>query len=370
MAIVGTLSVAQQQLIEITKAISIDATLLIMDEPTAALGQHEIVQLHALTRRLRDDGYGIIYISHRLDEVVELVDRVTILRNGKLVGSCTEEDINTEEIVRQMVGSDVKEHYPKERNTQAEVLYKAENLRTEKGVNGVSFEIRRGEVLGLAGLIGAGRTEIAHAMFGVDPLTEGKVWLSGKETRIRKPEEAISQGLAFLSENRKYDGLYNNFFSGANISIVKLKKILKRRHLDLKKEREFGSQYSEKMNITKAALDMSVQFLSGGNQQKVIIARWLFSDAELFILDEPTQGIDIKAKVEVYHLINELTRAGKAVLLISSDYEELLAMSDRLAIVRGGKILSTMEAESVTKNRLMEIILGNIGHENAEGEAV
>lgn len=366
MAIVGTLSVAQQQLIEITKAISIDATLLIMDEPTAALGQSEIVQLHALTRRLRDSGCAIIYISHRLDEVVDLVDHATALKDGKIVGSCTGDNINTAEIVRLMVGTDLEEHYPKEQNTRDEVLFRAHSISTEKGAHDVSLEIHRGEVLGLAGLIGAGRTEIARAIFGVDKLQSGSTEMNGKAIQVKNTQDAISNGIAFLSENRKSDGLFMNFFSGPNISIVNLKKILNGRFLNLKKEREIGADYVDKLHISAAALDKSVQFLSGGNQQKVIIARWLHSDAELFILDEPTQGIDIKAKVEVYNLINTLTRAGKSVLLISSDLEELLAMSDRLAVVKGGRVLSLLNAREINKNQLMEIILGNQAVEEVE----
>ncbi len=359
MAIVGMLSVAQQQLVEITKAISIDATLLIMDEPTAALGQSEIVQLHALTRRLRDDGCAIIYISHRLDEVVELVDRVTVLKDGRIVGGCRGDDLNTTEIVRLMVGSDISEHYPKEHNVRDEVVYRVSGMVTETGVRDVSLHIRRGEVLGLAGLIGAGRTEIARAIFGADALRGGRVEIHGRPVRVRRPQDAIRNGIAFLSENRKSDGLFMNFYSGPNITIVNLKKILRHRFLNLKKERAVGEEYIRKLQISAAALDKSVQFLSGGNQQKVVIARWLHSGAELIILDEPTQGIDIKAKVEVYNLINELTRDGKAVLLISSDLEELFAMSDRVAVVKGGHVLSILDTGEITKNQLMEIILGN-----------
>ncbi len=359
MAIVGTLSVAQQQLVEITKAISIDATLLIMDEPTAALGQSEIVQLHALTRRLRDSGCAIIYISHRLDEVVELVDCVTVLKDGKIVSGCTGDNINTGEIVRLMVGSEIEEHYPKEQNATDAVMYRVSGMSTGKGVCDVTLDIRRGEVLGLAGLVGAGRTEIARAIFGVDALRSGTVEINGRTVSVRKPQDAIKNGIAFLSENRKSDGLFMNFHSGPNITIVNLKKILRRRFLNLKRERAIGEEYIRKLQISTEALDKSVQFLSGGNQQKVVIARWLHSGAELIILDEPTQGIDVKAKVEVYNLINELTHDGKAVLLISSDLEELFAMSDRIAVVKGGRILSTLKTGEITKNQLMEIILGN-----------
>jgi ABC-type sugar transport system ATPase subunit len=231
-------------------------------------------------------------------------------------------------------------------------------------VGGASFDVRRGEVLGLAGLIGSGRTEIARAMFGVDPLRGGYTEMCGRTISVRRPSDAIRNRIAFLTENRKSDGLLMNFFSGPNITIVNLKKVMRRHFLHLRKERSVGQDYIKRLRISADALDKSVQFLSGGNQQKVIIARWLHSEAELFILDEPTQGIDINAKVEVYNLMNQLTAQGKSIILISSDFQELLAMSDRLAIVKDGRVLSVVDAQNITKNELMGIILGN--QSNAE----
>lgn len=358
-AVIHTLSVAQQQLVEIAKALSMDATLLIMDEPTAALGINEIESLHRLTRKLRSEGYGIIYISHRLDEVVDLVDRVTVLKDGKVAGTCSKENINVKEIVRIMIGSDIANHYPKENNATDEIVFRANEISTQNGVHKATFDIRKGEVLGLAGLIGSGRTEIAKAMFGIDMLNSGSMTLNGKPLRIKKPIDAMSKGIALLTENRKSDGLFMNFSAGPNITIVKLKRILSGVLLSMKKEQAIGRDYVEKLRISTLALDKLVVFLSGGNQQKVIIAKWMYSEANLFIMDEPTQGIDVQAKVEVYQLINRLTSEGKSVLLISSDFPELMAMSDRLAIVHNGHIDAVVNAQEITRAELMHITLGN-----------
>ena len=357
--IVNKLSVAQQQLVEIAKALSMDATLLIMDEPTTALGLSEIERLHQLTRRLRDEGYSIIYISHRLDELVNLVDFVTVLKDGKVTGECKKEDINVNEIVRIMIGSDIANHYPKQCNVQNEVLFRADGLETGEGVHDVTLDVKRGEVLGLVGLIGSGRTEIARAIFGADQLMKGSIEMSGKRISIEKPTQAIKNGIAFITENRKTDGLFMNFFAGENITIVKLKRIMDFFFLNLKKEEKAGYEYIDKLKITSTALEKSVKFLSGGNQQKVVIARWIFSEAELFIMDEPTQGIDIKAKIEVYQLINQLTANGKAVILISSDFPELMAMSDRLAIVQNKSISAIVNSQDINREELMRITLGN-----------
>lgn len=357
-AVVKNLSVAQQQLVEIAKALSIHASLLIMDEPTAALGQSEIERLHLLTRKLRDQGYAIIYISHRLDEMESLVDRVTVLKDGVVTGECGRQEISVSEIVRIMIGSDIENHYPKEHNGTEEVILQAENLTTRQGARHAGFELYKGEVLGFAGLIGSGRTQIARGIFGADSLLEGSLKIDGRKVRIRRPQDAIRAGVAFVTENRKSDGLFMNFHAGPNISVVKLEKLLQAGLLSLKKEESSSREYVHRLKITPTALEKSVRFLSGGNQQKVVIARWLFSQAEIFIMDEPTQGIDVQAKVEVYQLMNRLTAAGKAVILISSDFPELIAMSDRLAIVRDGTITETVPVGNITRKELMEITMG------------
>jgi ribose transport system ATP-binding protein len=357
--IVEDLSVAEQQMVEIAKALSREAELVIMDEPTAAIGLEEIERLHGLVRNMAEHGIAIIYISHRLDEVVQIMDRVTVLKDGQVVGERMKGELTVKGIVEMMIGSDVKEHYPKERNGTSELLLSASDLYTDQGVNGASFELYRGEVFGLAGLIGMGRTEIALAIFGIDPIRRGRLRLhslSGQRGTggFSSPQEAIRSGVALLTENRKHTGLFMNFDGPKNVSIAKLDSISSYGILSLRRENEQARRYIDKLRITPAALERSVQYLSGGNQQKVIIARWMFSQAEVFILDEPTQGIDVGAKVEVYNLINDLTRQRKAVILISSDFDELLAMSDRIGIVSRGRIIEIREAREIDKKYLVE----------------
>jgi ABC-type sugar transport system ATPase subunit len=291
--------------------------------------------------------------------VINLVDRVTVLKDGQVVGEKTKDELSIKGIVELMIGSDVKEHYPKERHRTRELLLSASGIYTDRGVNGASFELYRGEVFGLAGLIGMGRTEIALAIFGIDPIRQGRLQLHSlprqrSPSGFASPQEAIRSGVALLTENRKHTGLFMNFDGPKNVSIAKLDSISSYGILSLRRENELARRYVDKLRISPAALERSVQYLSGGNQQKVIIARWMFSQAEVFILDEPTQGIDVGAKVEVYNLINDLTRQGKAVILISSDFDELLAMSDRIGIVNRGRIIEIREAGEIDKKYLVE----------------
>jgi ABC-type sugar transport system ATPase subunit len=362
-AVVKNLSVAEQQLVEIAKAVSMDSSLLIMDEPTAALGLTETKHLMELIRRLTAQGKAIIYISHRLDEVFEIADRVTVIKDGRFVATKPVKGLKMGDVVRMMIGFDIEQHYPKEVHLQETPCLEVENLCTENGVNNVSFTIRVGEVFGLGGMLGSGRTEIARAIYGMDRITRGKIHLNGKEVNFRSPGEAIALGIGLIPENRKVDGSFFNFEGPKNITISSLKDILQGPILSLAAEEKVGTKYIKKMNISPMALERSVQFLSGGNQQKVIIARWLFSRARLLIMDEPTQGIDIGAKLEVYRVINEMTADGISVLLISSDFPELLAMSDRVAVVRDGEILQVTEGKKMSEYELISIASG-VGLEN------
>jgi ribose transport system ATP-binding protein len=352
--LVGDLPVARQQLVEIAKAMALDASMLILDEPTASLGPAEIEHLHALLRRLKEAGCAILYVSHRLDEVTALVDVATILRNGRVVSAVEETRIEIDTIVARMVGEEVREHYPKERNATAEPVLEAEHLRTDQGVVDASFTLYRGEVLGLGGVLGCGRTKIAHALFGIDSVTGGLLWIRGREARFSSPYDAIEAGIVLASEDRKAEGLFGNFDGTRNITIANLKGLLRGFRLDLAAETRVSRALIDQLHISPAAELNSVELLSGGNQQKIIIARWLNCGADVFIMDEPTQGIDVGAKIAVYGLINELTRAGKAVILISSDDEELLAMSDRIALVRRGRITRILAASEVSKTDLLQ----------------
>lgn len=335
---VQSLSVAEQQLVEIAKAISADSRLLIMDEPTTALALDETRRLHDLIRRLARRGRAILYISHRLHEIMSLADRVTILKDGQVVASRVNRDLNLNTVIRLMVGTEIAEHYPKEPHATAQRLLEARDLRTDRGVNGVSLSLFRGEVLGLGGVVGSGRTAIARVLAGVDPLVSGTLLLEGRPVQFPSPAEAIAAGIALVPENRKSDGLFWNFTGVGNITISRLAALLRGPVISLQREQELGRTFIAKLRIDPAAQWRNVRFLSGGTQQKVMMARWLFAGAKVLILDEPTQGIDVGAKVEVYRLINGLTAQGMGVILISSDYRELLAMSDRVALIREGRV--------------------------------
>lgn len=352
-AITGLLSVGEQQLVEIAKAVAMRARMIILDEPTAALGEDEIERLHQLLRAMRSKGAGILYVSHRLDEVERIVDEVTILRNGRVVSASGETKINVQEIVTAMVGEDIDEHYPKENNAKDEIVLAARGIATEAGVSDVSFDLRRGEVLGLGGVLGSGRTEIARALFGTDDLTAGQISLHGEPVTFRREIDAIRAGLALVPENRKFDGLFFNFRASGNITAAALEKLARFGVLDLETEDRATQELIRDLEVSTQAEEKTVNFLSGGNQQKIVIARWLFSNAEVLILDEPTQGIDIGAKIAVYKLINQLTRAGKSIILISSDHDELLAMSDRIAVVQQGSIRRIADASELKHSDLV-----------------
>ena len=362
------LSVAEQQLVEITKAISLESSLLIMDEPTAALGLAETERLFKLIKRLASQGKAILYISHRLDEVFELADKVTVLKDGRLVATRPISELQMKDVVRMMVGVDIEQHYPKVVNVQPGPCLEVENLSTDNGVNDVSFTVNVGEVLGLGGMVGSGRTEIARALFGLDKHTSGTVRLFGQRVRFSSPSNAIANGVGLVPENRKADGLFFNFEAPPNITSSRLRALLTGIFLDPSKEQRVGQEYIQKLRITPAAMEKSVQYLSGGNQQKVVVARWLFSLAKLLILDEPTQGIDVGAKLDVYDVINELTAQGISILLISSDYPELLAMSDRVAVVRDGRILHIAKADQLSEVQLLSIASGVGIDEDSQGD--
>ncbi len=341
---VQVLSVAEQQLVEIAKAIAADSRLLIMDEPTTALALHETQRLHDLIRDLARRGRAILYISHRLHEIIGLADRVTILKDGRLVTTRARGELDLNTVVRLMVGAEIGEHYPKEHHTTQTPLLEARDLHTARGANGVSFTLYRGEVLGLGGVVGSGRTGIGRALAGVDPLTAGSLVLDGHPVRFRHTADAIAAGVALIPENRKVDGLFWNFTGVRNITISRLPALLRGPFMSLRREQQLAGTFIHRLRIDPAAEWRLVRFLSGGTQQKVMIARWLFAGVKVLVLDEPTQGIDVGAKVEVYRLINNLAAQGMGVILISSDYRELLAMSDRIAIIRDGQVATIARA--------------------------
>jgi ABC-type sugar transport system ATPase subunit len=356
-ATVGKLSVAEQQIVEIAKALAADASMIILDEPTTALGIGEIARLHALLERLKARGRAILYISHRLDEVVQLVDCVTILKEGRVVSSADTSQVDIPYIVRAMVG-DVGEHYPKERNATNEVLLSVAGLATRNRLHDVTFDVHRGEVFGIGGVLGSGRTELARALFGVDPIVAGTMTMRGRSVRFANSKQAIAAGIALVPENRKSDGLFFNFTGFPNITIAALDRLGRRGLISPAREREAGRRLLRDLELTPSAETREVGYLSGGNQQKIVIARWFFADADLFVLDEPTQGIDIGARVAVYRLINGLTAAGKGVILISSDDDELLSMSDRVGIMSHGRMVAIHRPDELDANALVRFSAG------------
>ncbi len=351
---VADLPVAGQQFVEIAKAFAADASMLILDEPTTALGMDDIKRLHELLRRMAQEGKSVLYISHRLDEVVDIVDAITILKDGRVVSTADESNVDVNYIITRMVGEEVTGHYPKEDNCSQEVLLKIDNISTANKVNNVTFEVKRGEVFGLGGVLGSGRTEIARALFGLDPLTGGTISVKGQELKFKSPQQAISASFAFVTENRKVDGLFFNFKSPQNLSIANLDDLLRSGFLNLKKETQVCQTFIDTLEISAGAEDQLVGFLSGGNQQKVVIGKWLFTDADVFILDEPFRGIDIKAKIAICQLINQLTARKKAVILISSEQDELLTMSDRVGLVRFGTIEKIVTARELDPTDLVQ----------------
>jgi ABC-type sugar transport system ATPase subunit len=353
--LVRDLPKAQQQMIEIAKAMAAQANLFVLDEPTTALGVREANHLHDLLRRMRDNGAAILYISHRLDELVRLSDVVTVMRNGRVVSPAGATPLDVDGIVRLMIGEELREHYGKARATTGEPLLEVRDLSTAHGVRGVSFTLHRGEVLGLGGVLGAGRSEIARALFGVDRLTGGEIRRNEARLELRRPADAIAAGIALLTEDRKIDGLFSNFTGAQNITVATLQRYDRGLWLDLERERCASRAAIERLHVAPHAERALVDGLSGGNQQKLLLGRWLGTDADVFILDEPTQGIDVGAKVAIYRLINELTGAGKGVVLISSDDKELLSMSDRIAVVRRGRIVRFARPDELSKTDLLVV---------------
>lgn len=354
--LVKTLSVGYQQMVEIAKAVSQNAKLLIMDEPSAPLTSAEVEAMFAIVDKLKAGGVSIIYISHRLDEIFRLADRITILRDGQYVTTLNTDETNKDELVKYMVGRQLTEVYPKrdEICVKDEVIFEAVNV-SGNGDKNISFKIHRGEVLGLGGLVGAGRTEFAELMFGMRPKTAGKFIFKGKEISPKTPKDAIELGIGLVPEDRKKEGALLGMSIRCNINMPIYQRISKGTVINEKKEEEIAQTYRKEISIKTSTLDQLVKNLSGGNQQKVILAKWLAADSELLIFDEPTRGIDVGAKQEIYTLINHLVEQGKTVLMISSEMEELMGMSDRILILAEGNMTGELNKSEFNQERIMQL---------------
>ena len=354
--LVKTLSVGYQQMVEIAKAVSQNAKLLIMDEPSAPLTSAEVEAMFAIVDKLKAGGVSIIYISHRLDEIFRLADRITILRDGQYVTTLNTDETNKDELVKYMVGRQLTEVYPKrdEICVKDEVIFEAVNV-SGNGDKNISFKIHRGEVLGPGGLVGAGRTEFAELMFGMRPKTAGKFIFKGKEISPKAPKDAIELGIGLVPEDRKKEGALLGMSIRCNINMPIYQRISKGTVINEKKEEEITQTYRKEISIKTPTLDQLVKNLSGGNQQKVILAKWLAADSELLIFDEPTRGIDVGAKQEIYTLINHLVEQGKTVLMISSEMEELMGMSDRILILAEGNMTGELNKSEFNQERIMQL---------------
>ena len=342
----GTFGMGVQQMIEIAKAVLIDAKMIIMDEPTSSLGEKEVAQLMKTCRELRDRGIGIVFVSHKLEELFELCDRVEVIRDGQYIDTRDIKDWTNDSLIAAMVGRTLDNLFPKEFGTKGEVALKAEHLMEGGVLDDVSFEAYNGQVLGFAGLVGAGRTETMRAIFGADPLDSGKIFIHGKEVKIKTPRHAIQNGIAFLTEDRKGQGLVLQESIRNNVILANMKGFTSGLFLNDKKISKATEANIRDLRIKTPSADEIVGQLSGGNQQKVVIGKWVNTDADIFIFDEPTRGIDVGAKIEVYNVMNRLVKEGKCVIMISSEMPEILGMSDRVIVMRGGRVMATVERDS------------------------
>ncbi len=354
--LVASLSVAEQQLVEIAKALAIDAKLVIMDEPTATLTNQEIEGLFAVIRGLTARGIAVLYISHRLDEIFRIADRVTVMRDGKVVATLPRSDIDEQKLIRLMVGRDITNLYPKPTSAIGEVIFRAKDISRRHVLQNCSFDIRVGEILGFAGLIGAGRTELARAVFGADPIDSGSVWLDGKKVKIKSSADAIAAGIGYLTEDRKKDGLAMTLSITQNITLANLPTVAE--FIDLNRERHIAEQERERLKIRTPSVLRKVAVLSGGNQQKVIVARWLETQVRVLFFDEPSRGIDVKAKAEMFELIGKLAAEGRAIVIISSYLPELLNMCDRILVLREGRIAGELHREQFSEERVIALATG------------
>jgi ribose transport system ATP-binding protein len=351
---VSMLSVGERQMVEIARAISKKARLLAMDEPTASLSDHEIARLFKVIRRLRAEGVGIIYVSHRLKEVFEIGDRITVLRDGKVVQNCGRAGVDRAQLIRWMVGREIDQEYPKADLARGDAILRVEHLYAP-GLQDVSFELFRGEILGFAGLVGAGRTQLARALFGAVPGSSGRVLFEGRPVAPRSPHHAIREGIGLLTEDRNRLGLVLQMSVRENISLSSLSEMKTGPFINLGAERALATRYVGELQVRPPYVDAPVEILSGGNRQKVVIARWLNTRARLLIFDEPTAGIDVGARYEIYRMINRLAASGVGVMLISSDLPELLGICDRIAIMCQGRITGVLARSEANQEKLMTL---------------
>ncbi len=348
------LTIAQQQIVEIVKAISFNAKMIVMDEPTSSLSENEIDALFENIRLLKDKGIGIIYISHRLSELPRIADRVVVLRDGQSVGTANIADISNDEIVRMMVGREMTQYYTRTHHEIGEIALQIDHL-TSHHVFDVSFEVHRGEILGFAGLVGAGRTEVMKAILGFDSVVSGDISVAGQIVKIKRPAEAYARKIGYIPENRREESLFALRSVSYNLTLRVLHSFIRGVRVNAAKEKSIVDEYSNKLSLKAASYETKIQNLSGGNQQKVVISRWLAANPEILIMDEPTRGIDVGAKAEIYELMNILAEQGMAIIMISSELPEVINISDRVLVMREGRVSGVLEKPDLTQEAIMKL---------------
>jgi rhamnose transport system ATP-binding protein len=357
---VRRLTMPEQQLVEIARALGANAKVLIMDEPTASLSDKEVDNLFRVIRELRGQGVGIIYISHRLEELPRIADRVTALRDGEVVGTRAMAEVTRADLIRMMVGRELSAVFPKQAVPVGDVVLEVRGLSCRAaGVHNVSLSVRAGEILGLAGLVGAGRTELARVLFGLTPADDGDILLRGRPVVIDSPARAVELGVAYVPEDRRRHGVILELPVAANATLATLRRVSAYGLLDFRRERAVAADFVRRLGIKTASLEDPVGNLSGGNQQKVALARWLAADPAVLILDEPTQGVDVGAKAEIHRLMGDLASRGIAIIMISSELPEVLGMSDRIAVMHGGTVVGTLDRAAATQEAVLELALGH-----------
>ncbi|MEW8985428.1 MAG: sugar ABC transporter ATP-binding protein [Bacillus sp. (in: firmicutes)] len=354
----GQCSVGQQQMIEIAKALLTDTKVIIMDEPTSALTEREIQKLFEVIRSLKQEGVSIVYISHRMEEIFEICDRITVMRDGRTVDTKAIPETNFDEVVKKMVGRELTERFPARNPSPAEVVLEVEHATRKGWFKDVSFKVRQGEIVGFSGLMGSGRTEIMRALFGLDRLDQGEVRMFGKKVVIRKPVDAVNHGIGFITEDRKDEGLVLDFSVRENMVLPSISGFTKKGLISTQSEKLFVDALIKRLQIKTHSAETAAGNLSGGNQQKVVIAKWIGIGPKLLILDEPTRGVDVGAKREIYQLMNELTGHGVAIIMVSSELPEVLGMSDRIVVVHEGRITGELNKAEATQEKIMTLATG------------
>ncbi|MFL2095183.1 sugar ABC transporter ATP-binding protein [Marinilactibacillus psychrotolerans] len=353
-----TLSVGQQQLVEIAKTLMNDTEVIIMDEPTAALTDREIELLFKIMNQLKERNVAIVYISHRMEEIFKISDRVTVMRDGISISTKPTKETNYDEIVRQMVGRDLEDYYPTIESEKGEVILEVKGLSRSNLFNEISFKLHSGEILGFSGLMGSGRTEIMRGIFGIDRLEKGDIFLEGEKVELKTPNDAISKGIGFLTENRKDEGLFLDFSIRDNISMTAFEEFSKYGWINRKEETDFVDLLIKRLTVKTTDMELPASALSGGNQQKVVLAKWIGAGSKVLILDEPTRGVDVGAKKEIYSLMKELTERGVGIIMVSSDLPEVIGVSDRVIVVHEGKIAGELSKESLSEEKIMTLATG------------